>query len=120
GPEDELVQRYREVMGPHAGKVRVAVAAFFALVTGGGASSHWNDYLVFRNGTSFGVKDPQFHRDAGFFVFQLPFLKFVVDWTFVAIIIIAFLTVVLHYLGGSIRLQAPTDRVTPQVKAHVS
>ena len=120
GPEDELVQRYREIMGPHTGKVRLIVAAFFALVTGVGTSSHWNDYLMFRNATSFGMKDPQFKRDAGFFVFQLPFLKFVADWLFIAIVIITFITVVLHYLAGSIRLQAPSNRVTPQVKAHVS
>src|ERR1700730_10979791 len=31
GPEDELVQRYRETIGPHAGKVRVIVSAVFAL-----------------------------------------------------------------------------------------
>src|SRR3954470_3118316 len=120
GPEDELVQRYREIMGPHTGKVRIAVAGFFALVTGVGTSSHWNDFLLFRNATSFGQKDPQFNRDAGFFVFQLPFLRFLTDWLFVAIVIITFITVVLHYLAGSIRLQAQTNRVTPQVKAHVS
>src|SRR4051794_12729329 len=34
GPEDELVQRYRDVVGPHAGKVRFAIAALFALLIG--------------------------------------------------------------------------------------
>src|SRR3954453_16370599 len=120
GPEDELVQRYREIMGPHTVKIRIVVAGFFALVTGVGTSSHWNDFLLFRNATSFGIKDPQFKRDAGFFVFQLPFMKFVTDWLFVAIVIITFITVVLHYLAGSIRLQAQTNRVTPEVEPHVS
>src|SRR3981081_909714 len=31
GPEDELVQRYREAIGPHAPKVRIAVSVVFAL-----------------------------------------------------------------------------------------
>jgi len=120
GPEDELVQRYRDAVGAHAGKVRIAVAAMFALLMGVGTASHWNDFLLFRNRTSFGVKDPLFKRDVGFFVFQLPFLKFVVDWLFVAIVITAVISVVGHYLNGGIRLQAPTQRVTPQVKAHIS
>src|SRR4051794_18952471 len=60
GPEDELVQRYREIVGPHAGKVRIAVAAVFALLTGVSTSGHWNDYILFRNHTNFGTKDPQF------------------------------------------------------------
>ncbi|MBA3655219.1 MAG: UPF0182 family protein, partial [Actinobacteria bacterium] len=121
GSEDEIVQRYREIVGRHAGKVRVAVAALFALIAGGGVSSQWSSFILFRNNVSFGIKDAQFHRDLGFYVFRLPFLRFVVDWLFVAIVIITFLTVVAHYLNGGIRLpRSPMEKVTPQVKAHVS
>ncbi|MDP9389537.1 MAG: UPF0182 family protein, partial [Actinomycetota bacterium] len=120
GPEDELVQRYRQTVGPHAAKVHVAVAALFALLAGTGVSAQWQNWLLFRNVVDFGVRDPQFGRDVGWFVFKLPFLAFVVDWAFVAIVIIAVVTVVAHYLNGGIRLQAPIQRVTPQVKAHVS
>ncbi|HVM54045.1 MAG TPA: UPF0182 family protein [Acidimicrobiales bacterium] len=120
GPEDELVQRYRQVVGPHAAKVRLGVAALFALLAGTGASSQWHNWLLFRNSVDFGVEDPQFGRDIGFFVFRLPFLSFLVEWAFVAVVIIAVVTVVAHYLNGGIRVQAPVQRVTPQVKAHVS
>src|SRR5262249_48140085 len=44
GPEDELVQRYREAIGPHANKVRIAVAAIFALFAGIGTRSQWNNW----------------------------------------------------------------------------
>jgi uncharacterized membrane protein (UPF0182 family) len=121
GPEDEIVQRYREAIGPHAGKLRIAVSAVFALIAGGGVSSQWSSFILFRNNVSFGIKDAQFHRDLGFYIFRLPFLRFVVDWLFVAIVIITFVTVVAHYLNGGIRLpRSPIERVTPQVKAHVS
>ena len=66
------------------------------------------------------MKDPQFHRDAGFFVFQLPFLKFVADWVFVAIVIITSLSVVFHYLGG-LDPPAGTDQSgDATVKVHIS
>jgi uncharacterized membrane protein (UPF0182 family) len=120
GPEDELVQRYREAVGLHAGKVRIVVAAVFALFAGIGTRSQWNNWLLFRHSTSFGVKDPQFGRDVGFYVFQLPFIKFFIDWLFVAIVITLVVTVVFHYLNGGIRVQSPIQRVTPQVKAHIS
>ncbi|MDP9402248.1 MAG: UPF0182 family protein [Actinomycetota bacterium] len=121
GPEDELVQRYRQVIGPHAGKVRLAVSALFALLAGTGVSAQWNNWLLFRNAVDFGGPgDAQFGRDIGFYVFTLPFLSFVVDWAFVAVIIVAVVTVVAHYLNGGIRVQAPVQRVTPQVKAHIS
>ena len=120
GPEDELVQRYRQVVGPHAGKVRLGVSVLFALMAGTGVSAQWHNWLLYRNAVDFGVKDPQFGRDVGYFVFKLPFLSFLVDWAFVAIVIVAIITVVAHYLNGGIRMQAPMQRVTPQVKAHIS
>ncbi len=120
GPEDELVQRYRQVVGPHAGNVRIGVSVLFALLAGSGVSAQWHNWLLYRNAVDFGVKDPQFGRDVGYFVFKLPFLSFLVDWAFVAVVIVAVITLVAHYLNGGIRMQAPMQRVTPQVKAHVS
>ena len=98
----------------------LGVIVLFALLTGVGASGHWNDFILFRNHSRFAVSDPQFHRNIGFFVFQLPFLKFIVDWVFLAIVITTVISVVGHYLNGGIRLQSQGQRVTPQVKAHIS
>jgi hypothetical protein len=120
GTDDELVARYRETVGPHAGKVRVVVALLFALLVGTNASSQWQNWLLFRHGGSFGVKDPQFHKDIGFFTFKLPFLSFLIDWAFVSLLIITVVTLVAHYLNGGIRVQAPGQRVAPRVKAHLS
>jgi uncharacterized membrane protein (UPF0182 family) len=120
GPEDEIVQKYREVVGPHAGKVRLVVALVFALFAGIGTRSQWNNWLLFSHGVKFQQTDPQFHRDIGFYVFQLPFIKFIFDWLFVAIIITLVVTLVFHYLNGGIRVQSTVQRVTPQVKAHIS
>ena len=66
------------------------------------------------------IDDPQFGKDVGFYVFRLPFLTFLFDWLFAALIIILIVTAVAHYLNGGIRLQSPFQRVTPQVKAHLS
>ena len=120
GPEDELLARYQQSVGPYSGRIRIAVAAFFALVTGGSVSNQWQQWVLFTNSKSFGVKDPQFHKDVGFYAFRLPFLTFIFDWLFAALIIILIITAITHYLNGGIRLQSPFQRVTPQVKAHLS
>jgi uncharacterized membrane protein (UPF0182 family) len=119
-PEDDLLNRYDHVTGPYAGRIRIAVAAFFALVAGANVASHWEQWVLFRNAGTFGQKDPQFGIDIGFFVFRLPFLQFVVEWTFAAFVIVFILTLIAHYLNGGIRLQPPHQRVTPHVKAHLS
>ncbi|HEX4979190.1 MAG TPA: UPF0182 family protein [Acidimicrobiales bacterium] len=120
GPEDEIVARYQEAVGQHANKVRLGVAALFALIVGVGAGGQWRNWLLFRNSVDFGVDDPVFDRDVSFYVFRLPFLSYLVDWLFVALVLVLVLTAVAHYLNGGIRLQSPLQRVTPQVKAHLS
>ena len=54
------------------------------------------------------------------FVFRLPFLTWVVGWLFTALFVVLVLTLAMHYLSGGIRIQSADERVTPQVKAHVS
>ena len=120
GPEDEIVERYRNVVEPYAGRIRFGVAAFFAVVMASGVASEWKDWILFSHATKFGIKDPQFHRDVGFYVFRLPFLEFIAGWTFAALLVILIVTLVFHYLNGGIRLQTPFQRVTPQVKVHIS
>ncbi len=121
GPEEELVERYRQFIGPYAGRVRVAVAVFLAIVAASGLTSQWNAWLLFRHRVPFGGPgDPQFGADTGFYVFTLPFLRFIFEWTFAALVIVLLVTGVAHYLNGGIRVQGPFQRVTPQVKAHLS
>ncbi|MDQ1508199.1 MAG: uncharacterized protein QOG50_43 [Actinomycetota bacterium] len=120
GPEDEIIERYRSIVDPYAGRIRFGVAVFFAIVMGSGVASEWRDWILFSNASKFGVKDPQFHKDIGFYVFRLPFLQFIASWTFAALLVVLIITAVFHYLNGGIRLQTPFQRVTPQVKVHIS
>ncbi|MDY7106174.1 MAG: UPF0182 family protein [Actinomycetota bacterium] len=120
GPEEELLERYHEVVGARTGLVRAAVALVFAVIAGAGVSQRWESWILFTNRVDFGEEDALFGVDIGFYVFQLPFLGFLVSWLFAAFVIILIITAVAHYLNGGIRLQASGQRVTPQVKAHLS
>ena len=120
GPEDELIARYQQVAGPYTVRIRIGVSLFFALIAGIGVSSQWKQWILFTNYQSFDRVDPQFHKDIGFYVFQLPFLKFIAEWLFAGLVIVLIVTAVEHYLNGGIRFQSPFQRVTPQVKAHLS
>ena len=120
GPEDEIIERYRGYIAPYAGRVRVLVSLFFAIIMGTGVSAQWQNWILFSHARDFHIKDPQFHKDIGFYVFKLPFLEFIASWTFAALIVILIITAVFHYLNGGIRLQSPYQRVTPQVKVHLS
>jgi uncharacterized membrane protein (UPF0182 family) len=121
GPEEDLVERYQQVIGGRTGLVRAGVSLVFAVIAGAGVSSQWNSWVLFLNGGDFARQDPQFGRDIGFYVFRLPFLSFVTSWLFAAVVIVLIVTAVAHYLNGGIRLQAPgPERVTAAVRVHMS
>ena len=80
--DDEVLERYQSMVAGRQRLVLFIVALGVALVPGMGAASEWRTWLLFRFGGSFGVDDPQFGTDIGFFVFKLPFLSLVVDWLF--------------------------------------
>ncbi|MEX2269446.1 MAG: UPF0182 family protein [Acidimicrobiia bacterium] len=119
-PEDEIVVRYQQSTARYQGRIRVGIALFFALIAGIGVAAQWREWVLFTNRVDFHIEDPQFHRDVGFYVFQLPFIKFMIDWLFAGLVIVLLVTAVAHYLNGGIRFQSPLQRVTPQVKAHIS
>ncbi len=58
----------------------IAGSIFLALIFGTIAATHWDVVLVYLDGEPFGIKDPQFGRDIGFYVFDLPALRFFHGW----------------------------------------
>ncbi|HTW97334.1 MAG TPA: UPF0182 family protein, partial [Acidimicrobiales bacterium] len=117
--ESELVRRYHSAVVPHAFVLRTAISLIIGLGLGTGTSSQWQHWLLFRHAFSFGITDPEFHRDASFYVFRLPFLSFLVDWLLVALLVTFLVSVVAHFLNGTIRLQGPAH-VEPRAIAHLS
>ncbi len=121
GPEEELVERYHAVVGNRVGLARIVVSLLLALTAGVGVSAQWENWLLFINREDFGIRDALFDRDIGFYVFQLPFLTYLVSWLFAAFLIIFIVTAMAHYLNGGIRIQqAASERVSASVKGHLS
>jgi hypothetical protein len=120
GPEEDALAGVHAFFDRRPAVARVVVALVPAFLVGAGVGGQWNDWILFRNRVDFGVSDPQFGRDVGFYVFQLPFLAFVVDWLFASLIVVTIVTAADHYRNGGIRLQVPGTRITPAVRAHLS
>ena len=118
--DDELVRRYQQYVRPYAGRIYVGLALVLALIGASGTIGQWNNWILFRHGGNFNVTDPLFHKDVGFYVFDLPFLTFVVNWTLAILIVTLAVAVVFHYFNGGIQPQRGLPRVRPPVKAHIS
>jgi uncharacterized membrane protein (UPF0182 family) len=79
------------------------IATLVGLLLASEAAGRWMAALGMWFGGSFGYSDPVFGLDAGFYVFDLPFLRFLVGW-FLVLLAVALLGAGLIYLlSGRIR-----------------
>jgi hypothetical protein len=117
---EQILTRYRATLRPYRGRAFALIVLAGGVIAGLGAASKWREYLLWKNEVRFGSTDPLFHRDAGFYVFKLPFLRAVFGWTFGALLAITIIAVIAHYLRGGIRPQRRGERVSLQARAHLS
>ena len=120
GPGEQLVLRYRSWTGSRRWLVLLGISGFFGLVLGLGATGWWEDWLLFSNRQPFGVTDPVFGRDIGFYVFQVPFLRDLLGWLFQFTVMTLVVVTAFYYLSGSVRVLSRGLRVAPGVKVHLS
>jgi uncharacterized membrane protein (UPF0182 family) len=80
--------------------VMAAIAAVAALFFAGIFYAQWDTYLRFRYGGSFGLSDPLFGVDAGFYLFRLPFYELLqISLTVLALITLLAVLVFYAYFG---------------------
>ena len=118
-PEEDLIERYHQLVGRHGTRVRLVVSGFLALMFGLQVSQEWKKWILFTNANDFGWIDPLHDLDASFYVFRLPFLTFLVDWLSFAIVFAVFASALAHYLNGGIRAVA-VSQISDRVKLHLS
>ncbi|GAB3621937.1 UPF0182 family protein [Mariniluteicoccus endophyticus] len=100
----QLLERYRDAMETGFVQIMMAIGLIVGLLAGLSASSALPTYLAWRNRTPFGQVDPQFGHDLAFYVFDLPWWRFVAGF-FIAVGIFATLAAaVVHYVMGALRV----------------
>ncbi|MDQ1103253.1 UPF0182 family membrane protein [Nocardioides zeae] len=118
--EQTSLDRYREAVTPVRRWLLAIIGALMGVFAGTSASGQWRDYQLWRNAQDFGSDDPFFGKDLGFYVFQLPWLHFLVDFTMAALVVAIMGAVVVHYLYGGVRLQAARDKLSSPAQIQLS
>lgn len=111
GPNDPIA-RYRTAVMARLRLVGIGVPAFIGLLSGFVAQSYWERVQLFLHGGSFGIADPQFGIDLGFYAFDLPFYRLVLSYLFVATFLAFIANLLGHYLFGGIRLSGRTGALS--------
>ncbi len=118
--EQQTLDRYRLLLTPRIGTWITSFAVLIGLFAGLSAQGHWQQWLLFSNAQSFGIKDPQFNVDVGFYVFEYPFWRYLLGAAFTATVISVLGALAMHYLFGGVRLQGAGDRMTVAARAHLT
>ncbi|GLZ30773.1 UPF0182 protein [Lentzea sp. NBRC 105346] len=119
GPDDP-VARYRTVVMRRMRLFGLGIPLFIALIAGASAQADWQQVQLFFNATSFGVTDPQFGHDIGFYAFKLPFFEWLLSWLFITTAISFIGAVVGHYLFGGIRLAGRGGQLSSPARLHLA
>lgn len=98
--------------------IAVVVTVLLAIVFGSIAAGRWDQILLFLNAQPFGVDDPQFGRDVGFYVFDLEALQFIKGWA-VGLSIMTMLTTAAMY-GVRLLLHRGQARTTLAARIHLA
>lgn len=126
--EQQALDRYRLALGPFLRWLFAGVCLFLGLVAGAAAIPGWRTYLLWSNAVPFGAKDAQFHRDIGFYVFTLPWLRHVQGFVLAVVLVSLFATLVTQYLYAGISAtppnphaaRGPGSRATRAAQVHIS
>ena len=118
--EADNLERYRAQLEPIRKLVIVGVFASLFYFAGSSGSRLWQEWLLFRNATPFGVTDPQFNKDVSFFAFELPMWQSLIGWAISTIILTILAAAGVHYLYGGIRPQVKEERTTVAARVQLS
>jgi uncharacterized protein len=97
-----LLDRYRELIERNAWLAVALPAGFLGLMAGLSAAAQYNQYLLWWNRTPFGVTDPYFGLDVGFYVFDYPVLSDVISFLISVTAFSLAATAAVHFAVGGI------------------
>ena len=96
-----------------------ALILLLGIFMGSYAVNQWNNFLQFIHASSFGIQEPIFGKDAGFYVFKLPVYQFITGW-YIFMVVLTFIAVLIsYYLDNAVSATGKGVLVPKAVKRHL-
>ncbi len=97
-----------------------AIILFFSFIMGSQASGAWEMFLKFLHASKFGIADPIFSKDAGFYVFRLPLYDFLQGWYLFSVIIVSLGVLTSYFVDQAIAVQGNRFYVNQKARSHLA
>jgi uncharacterized membrane protein (UPF0182 family) len=95
-------------------------SAVVGVLGGTAAFSQWHVALAYLNRTPFGLNDPFFGKDVGFYIFSLPFFRLIQQHLWVAFMAALAVSALAYFILGDIRLAPRRIAVEQRARTHIS
>jgi len=102
------------------GRIVWLVVAVFSFFMGLSAVSQWEVVLKFFHASSFGIADPIFNQDVGFYIFHFPLQKFAQGFIFSSFLLSLGASIWLYLISGSFSFSGFKLTFSRGVKAHLA
>jgi uncharacterized membrane protein (UPF0182 family) len=103
----------------YASRVWALIVVFLSGMMGLSASNAWMTFLQFMHHSQFGLADPIFSKDVGFYVFELPLYNFLQQWCLFALFVVIVAVGFSYYLDQAIGVFGNRFRIDPKAKVHL-
>ncbi len=114
------LERLRAQVEPIRRWVFIGIVLALTYFAGTSGMVFWREWMLFKNSTDFGVKDPQFNLDISFFAFRLPMWQAIIGWAISTLVLATLASAFIHYMYGGIRTQVQSDRTTVAARVQIS
>ena len=104
--DSELLVQLRDVLDRRSKIMMLVPAAVLGFIGGSVASGMYDTFLAWTQSTPFGTQDAHFNIDASFYVFQLPWWRFVLGFVTFTVIASTIGALLVHFLTGSMTTKA--------------
>jgi uncharacterized protein len=98
----------------------IGFSLIISILMGISELANWQEILVYLNRVAFGMNDPIFGQDIGFYLFSLPFLEYIRNWLSFAIGFILVIVLMVYVVKKAIRFEYRKLSIDPPVKLHLS
>jgi uncharacterized membrane protein (UPF0182 family) len=112
-PVGDLARRWTRLAG-------LALSLVIAVLVAVSTSQSWLTFLRARHAVPFGIADPVFARDLGFYVFTLPAWRYAYVFLLATLIGSLVVTTFVHFVLGGVAAGEQRIRVRPGMLSHVS
>jgi uncharacterized membrane protein (UPF0182 family) len=108
-----------ELIDPLIRRLLLPACILLGLIAGPQGAGEWEDALLFFNAMPFGLSDPVFGNDIGFYIFRLPLLTASYHWLIVLLTLTIAATAAAYVLYRGVQYGPRGLSFSPRAKTHL-